>query len=177
MVDPIAFRVACLKGSNVSFWRSVRREVDGAIRSLSYDLLRRGAEPEHKPSRGVALFGLSVLVLIVATGSYFTVLGLAKAVDCHSTTVPEQVVDSGVQTGLSETVSDSTAANSPQASPTTTKTAALKPSAIRTTTPAPPPKTNPAKPTVSPTPRPASPPPSPPPPSPISPPPPSGGSH
>ncbi|MGY0232549.1 hypothetical protein [Longispora urticae] len=59
---------------------NLRREIRGVLRSVRYDLFRRGAEPEHPTHRGIVLLGLSLLVLAVAAGSYFTVLGVAKAV-------------------------------------------------------------------------------------------------
>ncbi|WP_412539904.1 hypothetical protein R8Z50_29370 [Longispora sp. K20-0274] len=59
---------------------NLRREIRGVLRSIRYDLFRRGAEPEHPTHRGVVLLGLSALVLAVAAASYFTVLGVAHAV-------------------------------------------------------------------------------------------------
>ncbi|GIG60468.1 hypothetical protein Lfu02_48400 [Longispora fulva] len=59
---------------------NLRREIRGVLRSVRYDLFRRGAQPEHPTHRGIVLLGLSLLVLTVAAASYLTVLGVAHAV-------------------------------------------------------------------------------------------------
>src|SRR5207245_4826680 len=77
------------KGSTVRIWKSVRAELNGAWRSVRYDLMRRSDPsrrdtdvlyPEYDaytraPRRGFAVAGMGLVVATGVAGTYFAVSG------------------------------------------------------------------------------------------------------
>ncbi len=134
VVAPVPNRDRHGEDEALYIWSSVRGKAGGALCSLRYDLLQRGREPEHPPRRAIALTGLSLLVVAIASASYFTVLGLAGAVGGKPTAVTEQIIDKGSRRETS-IISYESPAHTPTATPTpsASRTPSLKPVTARTT--------------------------------------------
>src|SRR5205807_1801389 len=91
------------KGSTVRIWKSVRAELNGAWRSVRYDLMRRSDPsrrdtdvlyPEYDaytraPRRGFAVAGMGLVVATGVAGTYFAVSGgLGSLLSTNTEPVP-----------------------------------------------------------------------------------------